>query len=122
MGIANPSRETLLDTGGRIERPSGARTRPPLSPAGGTQMSELSKGALLGLLPLAGLLAACGGGGGDGGGEGNMVVVAVTPTNGQETLTDMSDPELGGVLTVKFSETPDADSMIDDTNAFNGLT
>lgn len=97
-------------------------------------MSELSKGAagtggasrlgalFLGLVPVAGLLAACGSGGGAGGGEGNMVVVAVTPTNGQETLTDLSDPELGGQLTVKFSEVPDADSMIDTTNAFNQLT
>lgn len=97
-------------------------------------MSELAKGAagsgggsrlgamFLGLVPLAGLLAACGGGGGSGGGEGNMVVVAVTPTNGQETLTDLSDPELGGQLTVKFSEVPDATTMIDETNAFNGLT
>lgn len=96
-------------------------------------MSESSKGAaetgrgsrlgamFLGMAPLAGLLAGCGGGG-SGGGEGEMVVVKVTPTNSQETLPDMSDPELGGQLTVKFSETPDATKMIDTTNAFNGLT
>jgi hypothetical protein len=96
-------------------------------------MSELSKVAagrgrgsrlsakFLGLVPMAALLAACGGGGSSGG-EGDMVVVAVTPTNGQETLTDLSDPELGGQVTVKFSEVPDSNTMIDPTNAFNGLT
>jgi hypothetical protein len=101
-------------------------------------MSELSKGAtgtgrgsrlaarvgtvFLGMVPLAGLLASCGGGGGPGGGEGNMIVVKVTPTNGQETLTDLSDPELNGKLTVQFSEIPDASTMINPENAFNGLT
>jgi hypothetical protein len=76
----------------------------------------------LGVVPAFGLLAGCGGAGGEGGGEDEMIVLAVTPTNGQETLVDMSDPELDGKLTLKFSSAPAAESMIDPTNSFNSLT
>jgi hypothetical protein len=77
----------------------------------------------LGLAPLAVLLAACGGGGnGNGDGGGPLIVLKVTPTNGQETLKDMSDPELNGQLTLQFTTVPKAASMIDPTNSFNQLT
>jgi hypothetical protein len=78
----------------------------------------------LGLFPMAGLLAACGGGGGSGGGDdgGQFIVLAVTPTNSQETLEDMSDPELDGKLTIKFSSAPTKESILDPTNSVNGCT
>ncbi len=81
-----------------------------------------------GVVPLAALLAACGGGGGGGGGDGttggggDFLQVATTPTNGQETTTLLSDPELNGRLTVRFSTPPRERSFIDRANAFNGLT
>ncbi|MHC4923523.1 MAG: Ig-like domain-containing protein [Planctomycetota bacterium] len=72
------------------------------------------------------LVAGCGGGGGGGGdsvGSGaDLIVLATTPTNGQETLTDLSDPGLNGRLTLKFTDTPRSRAMIDNSNAFNGLT
>jgi len=46
----------------------------------------------------------------------------MTPTNGQETLTDLSDPGLGGKVSARFSTTPRTGSIIDLTNPFNGLT
>ncbi|MCU0726014.1 MAG: Ig-like domain-containing protein, partial [Planctomycetes bacterium] len=74
-------------------------------------------------------LPACGGGGGGGDdddtadkNENDLVVRAVTPTNGQEVNTDLSDPGLEGVLTLNFSEGLDPSSFLDPTNAFNGLT
>ena len=79
----------------------------------------------LGLVPLTGLLAACGGGGGkgDGGADtGELLVVAVTPTNGQETLANLSDPDLNGRLTLTLSGVPTASSIIDPQNAVNLLT
>jgi hypothetical protein len=79
----------------------------------------------LGLVPLTGLLAACGGGGGDGGDDdasGDMLVERVTPTNGQETLANLSDPDLNGRLTMVLSGIPTASSIIDPQNAVNLLT
>jgi hypothetical protein len=81
---------------------------------------------LLGLVPVAVLGAACGGGGGGGGGEvgtgAPLQVMQSTPTNNQETTTTLSDPGLGGQVRVQFSDSPRQSSMIDQTNAFNGLT
>ena len=91
------------------------------STARGSRLAVLAAG----LLPLAGLLAACGGGGGGGGAndpDQDLIVEAWTPTNGQETLTDMSDPGLDGKVTVKFTTVPRLTSMIDGANAFNGVT
>jgi hypothetical protein len=79
----------------------------------------------LGLVPLAAVLAACGGGGGGGSGGssgGPLIVLAATPTNGQEILKDFSDPELNGKLTVKLSSVPRVSSIIDPTDPFNQLT
>lgn len=92
--------------------------------AGVTGRGAVRSALLFGLLPLAGLLAACGGGGGGGSGsrDADLIVLAVTPTNGQETLSNLSDPGLGGMLTVRFTSPPRLGAMIDDTNAFNGLT
>jgi hypothetical protein len=92
--------------------------------AAGRGWGTRSAALFLGLAPLAGLLAACGGAGGGPGGpeDSDLIVKAVTPTNGQETLANMSDPEVGGRLTMKFTGLPMASSMIDNTNAFNGLT
>ncbi|MCK6480021.1 MAG: Ig-like domain-containing protein [Planctomycetaceae bacterium] len=76
----------------------------------------------------AGLLAACGSGGGGGSAvelpdvNADLIVVQNTPTNGQETLTDLSDPGLDGKVTIKFTSMPRSGSIIDSTNAFNGLT
>src|SRR5688572_16920058 len=116
-----------------VARPNGRGRKA----AGGTTMREPSvvaanhgRGArlaalFLGLVPLTGLLAACGGGGGDGGDDdasGDMLVERVTPTNGQETLANLSDPDLNGRLTMVLSGIPTASSIIDPQNAVNLLT
>ena len=89
---------------------------------------RVSVGLLLGLLPLAGMLAACGGGGGSGV-PGNdptdpLIVLAATPTNSQETVADgsLSDPGLNGKLIVNFTSLPRYKDVIDPVNDFNGLT
>jgi hypothetical protein len=75
------------------------------------------------LLPLAGVLAGCGPDApADGDPDNDLIVLSATPTNGQETKNDLSDPELDNRITVKFTTTPARSTMIDDTNAFNGLT
>jgi len=78
----------------------------------------------LGLAPLAGLLAACGGGGGGGDdpADAELLVLRVTPTNGQETLANLSDPDLNGKLTLVLSSIPTSNSIIDPQNAVNLLT
>ena len=92
--------------------------------------ANLGRGArlaalFLGLMPLTGFLAGCGGGGaGDKSDStsGDMLVVAVTPTNGQETLANLSDPELNGRLTMTLSGIPTSATIIDPQNAVNLLT
>ena len=87
--------------------------------AAGSRLGALS----LFLLPMAGVLAGCGPDApGDGDPDNDLIVLAATPTNGQETNTTLSDPELEQRITVKFTTTPARSTMLDDTNAFNGLT
>jgi hypothetical protein len=91
--------------------------------AAGTGRGIRAAVLFLGILPAVGLLAGCGSGGGDGEDTaGDLIVTRVTPTNGQETRSDMSDPEVNGQLTVEFTTTPLRSTMIDPTNPFNGLT
>ncbi len=89
-------------------------------------MFQLSRWSF-GLALAAALLVSAGCGGGSAGGKNTsegapvpLIVQSITPTNGQEVMNDLSD--VGGVVTLKFSERLMKSSVLDPNNAFNGLS
>ena len=80
----------------------------------------------------------CGGGGAGGANSSDpdvaveLIVKNITPTNSQEVLTKLTDPGLvdptyrdpadGGVIKTRFSEKLMASTVLDSSNAFNGLS
>jgi len=54
--------------------------------------------------------------------ERNLVVTLVTPTVNQEVLSDLSDPGLNNVITVRFSSVINPHDFIDNQNVVNGLS
>jgi hypothetical protein len=94
---------------------------------GSRRLSGRILAVALAAVPLAAfsLAAGCGGGGGSGSdliAGGQLLIMRATPTNGQETLPDLSDIGLDGRLRVEFSVAPRARDILDPTNPINGLT
>lgn len=54
--------------------------------------------------------------------ERDLVVTLVTPTTNQEVSSDLSDPGLNNVITVKFSSLLNQRDLIDNRNVFNRLS
>lgn len=77
-------------------------------------------GLSLAILPFAG----CGGGGGAASNDPDvavdLIVQRVLPTNGQEVANDLTD--VNGIIEVKFSEQLKPETVLDPSNAFNGLS
>ena len=89
-------------------------------------MNRLIRWPLVLTLAVA-LVGAVGCGGGSSGGQDNskqndtnLIVQQVLPTNGQEVESDLID--VGNLITVRFSAPLAEGTVLDDGNAFNGLT
>ena len=91
-------------------------------------MAHLSKRSLVFVLAIS-LVWVAGCGGGAGGPNGSdpdvatdLIVTQTLPTNTQEVLRNLSDPGLGNIIRVFFSERLLASTVIDPANTFNFLT
>lgn len=90
-------------------------------------MSNLARrSTVLGLALVLFYTVGCGGGGAGGDNSSDpdvavdLIVQQVLPTNGQEVLSDLSD--VGGKITIRFSERLARGTVIDKNNAFNNLS
>lgn len=90
-------------------------------------MHFIRRPLVIGLALVLAVTLGCGGGAGGANSRDEdvaveLIVKSTLPTNMQEVLPQLTDPGLGGVIQVRFSERVLESTIIDNTNAFNGLT